>query len=242
MVSKNRLADIPKHLGKIKVLVLTAALSPLLIMFADYHYGTLGIDPLDRIIRSTGSISLIMLLITLAVTPMRHLLTWLMVRTNASHGKRTADWNWIIKLRRMTGLLSSFYATLHLGIYFWLDRGASITDTLLDLAERPFLAVGMGAFILLIPLTLTSTNNMMRRLGRNWRRLHRLAYLIALLSVLHFWMLTKIGVYSPFPYVFAVFLLLGWRVWFAFYPRQRKIPDDGMETPQRKVRHWRASV
>jgi len=129
-----------------------------------------------------------------------------------------------------------------MGIYFWLDQGANIADTLLDLAERPFLAVGMATFVLLIPLTLTSTDNMMRRLGRNWRRLHRLIYLIALLAILHFWMLTKVGVYAPLPYMFAVFLLLGWRVWFAFSPRPRKIPDDGMETPLREDRHRRVNV
>lgn len=242
MISQSRLVAIPRHLGKIKVAVLLTALSPLVIMFVDYHNGALGIDPLDRIIRSTGILSLIMLMITLTITPLRHMLTWLMVRIKAGYGKRTADWNWIIKLRRMIGLLSAFYAVLHLGIYFWLDRGASIADTLLDLAERPFLAVGMATFVLLIPLTLTSTDNMMRRLGRNWRRLHRLVYLIALLEILHFWMLTKVGVYTPLPYMFAVLVLLGWRVWFAFSPRPRKIPDDGMETPLREDRHRRVNI
>lgn len=234
MTSFNWLKAVQKHAGKIKALVFVIALSPLAIMLIDYHHNNLGIDPLDRIIRDTGSWSLIMLLVTLSITPLRHLLTWLMVRTKASYGKRTADWNWIIKMRRMIGLMSSFYAALHLAVYFWLDQGASIDDMLIDLAERPFLAVGMAAFILLIPVTFTSTNNMMRRLGKNWRRLHRLVYLIALLMILHFWMLTKVGVYTPMPYILAVFFLLGWRAWFAFSNRPNKIPDDGMETPPRK--------
>lgn len=236
MTLLNWLKAAQKHVNKLKALVLVIALSPLAIMLIDYQYANLGIDPLARVIRDTGSWSLIMLLITLIITPLRHMLTWLMVRTKASYGRRTADWNWIIKMRRMIGLLSSFYAVLHLAIYFWLDQGASIDDMLIDLVERPFLAVGMAAFILLIPVTFTSTNNMIRRLGKNWRRLHRLVYLIALLMILHFWMLTKVGVYTPVPYIMMVFFLLGWRVWFAFSNRPNKIPDDGMETSPREMR------
>jgi sulfoxide reductase heme-binding subunit YedZ len=233
MDSQSRLSVIPKHLSKIKVLLLLIAFAPLFIMYADYRNGALGIDPLDSIIRATGRLSLLWLLITLTITPLRHLLTWLMVRIKAGYGKRTGDWNWIIKLRRMIGLLSAFYAALHLGIYFWLDQGAHIANALRDMLERPFLAVGMLAFLLLIPLTLTSTNNMMRLLRKNWRLLHRLIYLIALLSILHFVMLTKVGVYTPYPYMLALFVLLGWRVWFALIPPSHKIPDNGMETPPR---------
>jgi sulfoxide reductase heme-binding subunit YedZ len=149
------------------------------------------------------------------------------------HGKRVADWNWMIKLRRMIGLLSFFYATTHLGIYFWLDQGADILGALSDMTERPFIAVGIFAFVLLVPLALTANNYSMRLLKKSWRRLHRTVYLIAILAIIHFWMLTKVGVNDPLPYTLITIVLLGWRVWFAWMPRKGKILDHGMEMPER---------
>jgi sulfoxide reductase heme-binding subunit YedZ len=233
MKHRHWLAAIKKHLTSIKAIVLLIGLSPLTDLVIDYYQNTLGFDPLDRITRSTGKFALIMLLASLTITPLRHFLTWLMISIRANHGKRISDWNWLINLRRMIGLLSFFYATLHLGIYFWLDQGADMSGAFRDIAERPFLCVGMIAFALLVPLAVTANYYMMRQLGKNWRRLHRTVYVIALFAIIHYWMLTKVGVHDPLPYTLITVLLLGWRAWFAWMPRKGKIPDHGMEMPER---------
>ncbi len=234
MQHRHWLAAIPHHLGKIKLLLLLAGLSPIAVLLIEYYAHALGFDPLDRITRATGKVALILLLATLTVTPLGHLLTWLMVRIRAGHGQRGSDWNWIINLRRMIGLLCFFYATLHLVIYLWLDQGANIAYALRDMSERTFLAVGMMAFLLLLPLAVTANNHMMRSLGKKkWRRLHRLVYVIVVLAIMHYWMLTKVGVFDPFPYMLVTGILLGWRMLFAWMPRKGKIPDYGMEMPER---------
>lgn len=233
MQHRHWLAVLPKNLIWIKTILFFAGLSPLAELAIDYYQDDMGFDPLDRIMRSTGIVALILLLASLAATPLRHLLTWLMISIRAKHGKRVSDWNWIIKLRRMVGLLSFFYVTLHFGIYFWLDQGANVQNALRDVAERSFLAVGMVAFVLLVPLALTANNYSMRRLGKNWRRLHRTVYVIAPLAIIHYWMLTKVGVNDPLPYALVTGVLLGWRIWFAWIPRKNKIPDHGMEIPER---------
>jgi len=233
MRHRHWLAAIPKHLIKIKLVLLLAGLIPLAELIAEYYRHTLGFDPLDRITRSTGNAALILLLVSLTVTPLRHLLTWLMVRLQARHGKRVADWNWLIRLRRMIGLFCFFYATLHLGIYYWMDQGANMAYALRDMSERPFLAVGMIAFLMLVPLALTANDYSMRLLGKNWRRLHRTVYVTTLLVIIHYWMLTKVGVNEPIPYTLITVILLGWRMWFAWMPRKGKIQDHGMEIPER---------
>ena len=233
MQHRHWLAAIPKHLVKIKLLLLLAGLAPIAELVIDYYQNALGFDPLDHITRFTGNAALILLLLSLTITPLRHLLTWLMVRIRAGHGKRVSDWNWIIRLRRMIGLLAFFYATLHMVIYFWLDQGANMTDALRDISERPFLTVGLIAFLLLLPLALTANDYAMRLLGKNWRRLHRTVYITALLAIIHYWMLTKVGVNEPIPYTLITIILLGWRMWFAWVVRTGKIPDSGMELPAR---------
>ena len=233
MRHRHWLAAIPKHLIWIKTILLLAGLIPLAELIVEYYRHTLGFDPLDRITRESGFVALILLLVSLTVTPLRHFLAYLMIRIQAGHGKRVSDWNWIIKLRRMIGLLSFFYATLHLGIYFWLDQGANIAETMRDMTERRFLAVGMIAFLLLVPLAVTANNYSIRLLGKNWRRLHRTVYVIAPLSIIHYWMQTKVGINDPLPYTVILIILLGWRIWFAWLPRTGKIPDHGMEMPER---------
>ncbi len=234
MAASRRITFGQKHSGKVKTLLFIIAISPLADLLYDHVQDNLGIDPLDRMTRLSGEMSLLLLLLTLTITPLRHFMTWLMMRMHAYYGKRLSDWNWIIKLRRMLGLLAFFYAMLHLGIYFWLDQGASFEDTARDITERPFLVVGMAALVLTIPLAVTANDTMMRALGKNWRRLHRAVYLIAVLSILHFWMLSKVGVYDAEPYILGVIFLLVWRAWFYWWPKKGKIKDDGMETPDRK--------
>ena len=226
---------VPKHLGKIRALLFVISVSPLCLLIAQYYLNALGLDPLDTITRATGLTGLVFLILSLLITPLRHFLTWAAIAIRAAYGKRTSDWNWIIKLRRMIGVFSSFYILLHLIIYFWMDQAGDWQGIYLDVMERPFILIGMAGFLLLVPVTLTSTDWMMRKLGRNWRRVHRLVYAVSVFGVMHFWMLTKVGVYDPYFYMAVVFFLLGWRIWFKWEKLPHKIPDDGMETSVRKA-------
>jgi len=233
MRNRHWLEVFPKYPIWTKLGVLLAGLIPLIELIVEYYQQALGFDPLDRITRSTGKFAMIMLLISLAVTPLRYLLTRTMVIFNAGHGKRVSDWNWIIRLRRMIGLLSFFYATLHVAIYGWIDQDANVAYAMRDISERPFLAAGAIAYILLIPLALTANDYAIRRLGKNWRRLHRTVYMTVLLVIVHYWLLTKVGVRDPVPYTLIVLYLLGWRLWFAMMSRKCNMAQYGMEAPER---------
>ena len=162
----------PKQLALIKSLLFAAALLPFarLVLFA--FTDRLGANPIEFITRNTGDWTLYFLCITLSVTPLR----------------KISNWNWLIKLRRMLGLFAFFYATLHFTAFFWFDHFFDVDEMLKDVVKRPFITVGFAAFLLLIPLAVTSTNAMIRRLGgKRWQSLHRLIYLIASLGILHFW-------------------------------------------------------
>lgn len=162
----------PKQLALIKSLLFAAALLPFarLVLFA--FTDRLGANPIEFITRNTGDWTLYFLCITLGVTPLR----------------KISNWNWLIKLRRMLGLFAFFYATLHFTAFFWFDHFFDVDEMLKDVVKRPFITVGFAAFLLLIPLAVTSTNAMIRRLGgKRWQSLHRLIYLIASLGILHFW-------------------------------------------------------
>jgi sulfoxide reductase heme-binding subunit YedZ len=137
------------------------------------------------------------LLITLAVTPLRVLT-----------GK-----NWLIRFRRMLGLFAFFYILMHFLAYAGVDQRFNLAAILEDIVKRPFITIGFTAFLLLIPLALTSTNGMMRRLGRRWQKLHRLVYLIAILGVWHFYWQVKLDTLQPVIYIAILGLLLGYRLW-----------------------------
>jgi sulfoxide reductase heme-binding subunit YedZ len=161
-----------KQITLIKSLLFAAALVPFgrLVLFA--FTDRLGANPIEFITRNTGDWTLYFLCITLAVTPLR----------------RLANWNWLIKLRRMLGLFAFFYAALHFTTFLWFDHFFDIDEMWKDVIKRPFITVGFTAFVLLVPLAVTSTNAMVRRLGgKRWQWLHRLIYLIAPLGILHFW-------------------------------------------------------
>ena len=185
----------PIALAKIAVFVL--CLLPALLLAAQVLLGDPGPDPVEHIVHQTGAWTLRLLLLTLAVTPLR----------------RLAGWNGLIRFRRMLGLYAFFYASLHFASYLLLDLGAFWRQLLVDIVKRPYITVGFAAWLLLVPLALTSTNAMMRRLGRHWQRLHRLSYAIALLGVLHFLWLVKADLREPLLYaaVFALLMLARWR-------------------------------
>ena len=186
-----------------KLLIFLNALIPLALLAYDGFRGQLGANPVEFFIRTTGVLTLTFLLITLAVTPLRKLL----------------NWNEAIKYRRMLGLFAFFYGCLHLSSYFIFDRGLSLKSTVADVVERPFITVGMAAYLMMVPLAVTSTKGMVKRLGgKRWQRLHRLIYLIAPLGAIHFYMLVKSDVFYPAIFGLVAAVLLIYRI----YARQQK--------------------
>jgi sulfoxide reductase heme-binding subunit YedZ len=183
-----------------KALVFAACLVPLaLLLWRGFNAG-LGANPIEAITHATGDWTLHFLLITLAITPLR----------------RLSGWNRVIGFRRMLGLFAFFYGTLHLLTYLWLDKFFAWSDILHDIPRRPFITVGFSAFVLLVPLALTSTAASIRRLGgRRWRALHRLIYVAALFGVIHYWWLVKADTTLPATYLSILALLFAVRLWFA---------------------------
>ncbi|NUO77871.1 MAG: protein-methionine-sulfoxide reductase heme-binding subunit MsrQ [Lysobacter sp.] len=159
--------------------------------------GGLGADPVAEIEHRLGLWALRLLLLTLAITPLRQL-----------SGQPV-----LLRFRRLLGLYAFFYASLHLAAYLVLDLRGYWTQIFEEILKRPYITVGFLAWLLLVPLAITSTQAMMRRLGRLWGRLHQLIYAIAVLAVLHFWWLVKSDIREPLLYAAILTLLLGWRAW-----------------------------
>ncbi len=182
---------------KAKVLLWLLCLLPLARLVLGAFTGRLGTNPVELITRSTGTWTLVFLCCSLAVTPVR-------VITQA---------HWLAQLRRPIGLFAFFYAMLHMSTWVWFDQWFDLNTMFKDVIKRPFITVGMLAVVLLVPLALTSTKGMMKRLGRNWSRLHQLVYVVACLGVLHYYWLVKRDVTQPVIYAVVIAGLLGWRVW-----------------------------
>jgi len=160
--------------------------------------GELGVNPVETLIHGTGIWALRLLLLTLAITPIR----WLSGAV------------WVIRLRRQVGLWAFFYAFSHFSIFIIFEHSLVLSTIALDIIERPYILLGTSAFVLLLPLALTSTQGWMRRLGRNWKRLHRLIYPAALLGLLHFFWLIKANRWvEPLIYAALLAVMLGWRLW-----------------------------
>ena len=180
-----------------KFLISLNALIPLAFLGYDAYRGGLGANPIEFFLRTTGVLTLVFLFVTLAITPIRKLL----------------GYNALVKYRRMLGLYSFFYGVIHLITYSIFDKSFNIAAIVSDVWQRPFIAVGMLAFVMLVPLAATSTNGMVKRLGgKKWARLHRLTYLIATLGVIHFWMIVKSDIFYPAIFGAVLVLLLGYRV------------------------------
>src|SRR5215218_8064688 len=180
-----------------KLLISVNALIPIVLLAYDWYRGGLGANPIEFFLRTTGVLTLVFLLITLSVTPLR----------------KYFGWNNLVKFRRMLGLYAFFYGALHLVTYSVFDKSLSLSAIVSDVWQRPFIAVGMLAFFLLIPLAATSTNGMIKRLGgKNWARLHKLTYLIAILGVIHFWMIVKSDIFYPSIFGLVLLLLLAYRM------------------------------
>lgn len=182
-----------------KTLIFVLALLPLarLVAGAVAFPDWLGVNPAEYITRATGDWALRMLLLTLAVTPLR----------------KAIGWNWLLRLRRMLGLFAFFYALVHFCSYMSFDHVFDVGAILKDIVKRPFITVGFACLLLMLPLALTSANAMVRRLGaRRWQALHRLVYLIAPLAVLHFWWMVKRDITEPAIYALVLAALLGMRI------------------------------
>jgi sulfoxide reductase heme-binding subunit YedZ len=157
----------------------------------------LGADPVAEIEHFLGLWALRFLMLALAITPLRQL-------TNQPV---------LVRFRRMLGLYAFFYASLHFGAYLVLDLRGYWTTIFAEIAKRPYITVGFTAWLLLLPLAITSTKGWIKRLGRNWARLHKLVYAIGVLAVLHFWWLVKSDIREPALYAGILAVLLGWRAW-----------------------------
>jgi sulfoxide reductase heme-binding subunit YedZ len=190
----------------LKPLIFAAALGPLAYLALGAWQRSLGANPIETITRSTGLWTLRFMLITLAVTPAR----------------RLTGWNEIVRVRRMLGLFAFFYGSLHVLTYVWLDQFFDWAAIVKDVAKRPFITAGFSAYVLLVPLAITSTAGMIRRLGgRRWRRLHRLAYATAALGVVHYWWLVKLDTRPPRNYGILLAGLLLMRAGTAWKARRQ---------------------
>src|SRR5579863_10088418 len=180
----------------LKPVMFLACLAPLATLaWRGFHSG-LGANPIEFITHSTGDWTLIFLLTTLAITPLR---------------KLTRQY-WLISYRRMLGLYAFFYGCLHLTTYVWLDKFFDVHEMLHDIAKRRFITAGMTAFALMIPLALTSTKWSIRKLGKRWQMLHRLIYFSAAAGVIHYIWLVKADLKKPLEYAFVLGVLLLYRM------------------------------
>lgn len=204
----------------LKVALWAACLAPLtlLVLQAFGYFGTLGANPVEQILNVCGKTGLNLLMLTLCITPIR----------------RSTGINRLVAFRRLLGLFAFFYLVLHFMTYALLDLGLAWDTLFVDITERPYITVGFTALLLLVPLAVTSTRGFQRRLGKNWTKLHRLVYVVAVLAVVHYWWQTKLDVAEPALYAFLLAVLLGARL------RHRSIhakaamaaPYRGVEPPQ----------
>jgi sulfoxide reductase heme-binding subunit YedZ len=182
-----------------KPLVFAAGLTPIvwLVCGGFEAFGqSLGPDPIKFTLHAIGKTALNFLMLTLLVTPVRQL----------------AGWPHVVRIRRMLGLFAFFYVLLHFTIYLVLDQELNLASVIEDIAKRPYITVGFTALVILIPLAVTSTNRMMRRLGRRWQALHRLVYVAAILGVWHYYWQVKRDVREPLIYAAILAVLLGYRL------------------------------
>ncbi len=193
MPSNRQLNRLYKPLGFLICLLPLASL-----LWRGFGLGSsdLGANPVEMVLDTFGNWGLRMLVLTLAVTPLR---SWLGLP-------------WLMAFRRMLGLFAFFYVCMHFLTWLLLDQGFYLAGIAEDIAKRPFITIGFSALLLLVPLAVTSTNRMMRRLGRRWTRLHRLVYVIVLLGIWHFWWQVKADFREPLVYLLIVGVLLGWRL------------------------------
>jgi sulfoxide reductase heme-binding subunit YedZ len=198
-----------------KIVLVVNALVPLVLLLWDVWRGKAGANPAEFLTRTTGMLTLVFLTISLAVTPVR----------------RVTGMNSLVKFRRMLGLFAFAYGALHLLTYVTFDRFFNLRSVPADILKRPFIAIGMTAFVLMIPLAITSTNRMVKRLGgKAWGLLHRVVYVAGIAGVLHYWMLVKSDTRLPLTFAFILAVLLGYRLLMSFAPVTTNVsPGSGSD-------------
>jgi len=175
----------------LKISVFLLCLVPISLLFYNLYLDELGANPFEVLTRESGEWTLRFLLITLSLTPLKYLL----------------NKSWPLKFRRMLGLYAFFYASVHLLTYIWFDQFFDWAEIWIDIVKRPFITMGMLSWLLLLPLAVTSTNGMKKHIGRYWKKLHQLVYLIGVLVLIHYFMLVKADIYWPVLYS-VVFIAL----------------------------------
>jgi methionine sulfoxide reductase heme-binding subunit len=201
----------------LKPIVFLAALIPVARLLYYFRTDNLGANPIEVITRSTGTWTLAFVMITLSITPLRRLSGLL----------------WMVQYRRMTGLFAFFYGVLHFTTYIWLDQFFNIHSIVKDVYKRPFITAGFTAFVLMIPLALTSTKGSIGRLGKRWVKLHRLIYVTAIAGVTHYIWLVKKDIRVPLLFAAVLTVLLGYRIVVHFAERARK--DRSIRRPSGPV-------
>lgn len=196
------------QIGGIKAVLFILCALPAVLLAYGWFNNTLGANPIETVTHTTGEWTLRMLLITLAVTPLR----------------RLTGLHWLLRLRRQLGLFAFAYASMHFATYVWLDLYFEWNAIALDIIERPFITVGFAAFVLLIPLAATSNQAAIRRMGgRKWLSLHRSVYAIAILAIIHYAWLVKADLLKPIVYGLILVVLLGARAWWRELERRRQL-------------------
>ncbi|MDH5423797.1 MAG: sulfoxide reductase heme-binding subunit YedZ [Gammaproteobacteria bacterium] len=206
VINSNKYSSSLYNPALIKPAVFILCLLPLMnLVWNGFNQG-LGVNPAETIIRTLGDWALYILLFTLAVTPLR----------------KIAGLTALIRVRRMLGLIMFFYASLHLLAYVWFDQYFDWNEIVKDIIKRPFITLGFATFILLIPLVLTSTNKMMKRLKRRWKTLHQMIYPISLMAVVHYFWMTRADFRQPVIIAIILSGLLAYRL-FVYFKKQQSI-------------------
>jgi len=188
--------SLPVERWVLKPVVFFLCLLPSLVLAAGLLTSNLGFNPVEALTHQTGQWGLRLLLVTLAITPLRSLTGMI----------------WLTRFRRMLGLFSFYYVFLHFSVYFLWDQSLSLSYVVEDIVKRPYITVGAAALLLMMPLVITSTNKMRRRLGRKWNLLHKLTYVVAAFAALHYIWLTKADYLEPMIYTAILAALMLFRL------------------------------
>lgn len=192
-----------------KFVLLVNGLVPLALLSWDFAADRLGANPQQYVLHTTGMLALVFLLLSLTVTPVRKL----------------TGRNWLSHFRRMLGLFAFFYAFLHLAAFTSWDLGFAFGRLAAETVKRPFILFGMLSFLVMVPLAITSTNGMIKRLGAaKWKTLHKGAYVAGVAAVVHFYLLVKANIRLPVAFAITLALLLGYRLWDTYKPKKAPPP------------------
>lgn len=212
-----------------RLLLFILSCIPAFLLVKDFYQAQLGFNPFDALIARTGFWAMLYLILTLVITPLRRWLGFLCKSMKLLYGKRLADWNFLIKSRRMLGLFSFFYLSWHAGIYLHLELSWNLNWLREDLSDRPFLIIGVSAWLISLALAATSPQRARRKMGRRWRQLHRSMYLLSILAAIHVLQEAKVGETSALLYGAIISLLLLHRILVHYVEKWRRVDDTGLE-------------